>query len=113
MIDNLQCQTHTRTPWGSSPHRYDSRLRYLTIGLLCTTFFAVIIVGLVFLGNKAMTQYHHNTLTSNNAVSSSSMVGLPFTNSTAQVMNSSKHHGTNTRIRRYQLLDGAQLTRLF
>ncbi|KAL6881815.1 hypothetical protein HDV57DRAFT_517682 [Trichoderma longibrachiatum] len=57
MIDNLQCQTHTRTPWGSSPHRYDPRIRSLAMGLLCASVLAVFTVSLVFVGNSAVKAY--------------------------------------------------------
>ncbi|POR30940.1 Uncharacterized protein TPAR_08863 [Tolypocladium paradoxum] len=49
MIDKSQCQTHTRTPWGSRDHRYDYRLRYLAMGILLASFLAVAIVGVVFI----------------------------------------------------------------
>lgn len=54
MIDRLQCQSHTRTPWGKDPHRYDYRLRYLFMGLLCISVLAVFITSLVFIGNQAI-----------------------------------------------------------
>lgn len=57
MIDKLQCQTHTRTPWGQNPHRYDYRIRYLVMGLLCTSVLAVFIVSLVFIGDRAIKNY--------------------------------------------------------
>ncbi|KAL7799802.1 hypothetical protein V8C37DRAFT_365523 [Trichoderma ceciliae] len=57
MIDKLQCQTHTRTPWGKNPHRYDYRLRYLIMGLLCTSILAVFVASLVFIGNRALKNY--------------------------------------------------------
>ncbi|KAL7809810.1 hypothetical protein V8C44DRAFT_333499 [Trichoderma aethiopicum] len=57
MIDNLQCQTHTRTPWGSSPHRYDPRIRSLAMGLLCASVLTVFTVSLVFVGNSAVKAY--------------------------------------------------------
>lgn len=49
MIDKSQCQTHTRTPWGSPDHRYNFRLRYFIMGILLTSFVAVIIIGIVFI----------------------------------------------------------------
>ncbi|KAL6892360.1 hypothetical protein GGI43DRAFT_386854 [Trichoderma evansii] len=57
MIDKFQCQTHTRTPWGSNPHRYDYRLRYLMMGLLCATVLAVFIVSLVLIGDRALKNF--------------------------------------------------------
>ncbi|UKZ64440.1 uncharacterized protein TrAtP1_005657 [Trichoderma atroviride] len=57
MIDKFQCQTHTRTPWGSNPHRYDYRLRYLMMGLLCVCVFAIFIVSLVITGDSALKNY--------------------------------------------------------
>lgn len=57
MIDKFQCQTHTRTPWGTNPHRYDYRLRYLMMGLLCASVPAVFIVSLVFIGDRALKNY--------------------------------------------------------
>ncbi|UKZ82022.1 hypothetical protein TrVFT333_009804 [Trichoderma virens FT-333] len=57
MIDKLQCQTHTRTPWGQNPHRYDYRIRYLVMGLLCASVLAVFIVSLVFIGDRAIKNY--------------------------------------------------------
>lgn len=57
MIDKFQCQTHTRTPWGSNPHRYDYRLRYLMMGLLCVAVLAVFIVSLVIIGDRALKDY--------------------------------------------------------
>ncbi|KAL5089741.1 hypothetical protein Trisim1_005136 [Trichoderma cf. simile WF8] len=57
MIDKLQCQTHTRTPWGQSPHRYDYRIRYLVMGLLCASVLAVFIVSLVLIGDRAVQNY--------------------------------------------------------
>ncbi|EHK15957.1 uncharacterized protein TRIVIDRAFT_65218 [Trichoderma virens Gv29-8] len=60
MIDKLQCQTHTRTPWGQNPHRYDYRIRYLVMGLLCASVlavFIVFIVSLVFIGDRAIKNY--------------------------------------------------------
>ncbi|OPB39768.1 hypothetical protein A0O28_0096150 [Trichoderma guizhouense] len=57
MIDKLQCQTHTRTPWGQSPHRYDYRIRYLVMGLLCASGLAVFIVSLVLIGDRAVQNY--------------------------------------------------------
>lgn len=57
MIDKFQCQTHTRTPWGSKSHRYDYRLRYLLMGLLCVCVLAVFIVSLVIIGDRALKNY--------------------------------------------------------
>jgi hypothetical protein len=57
MIDKSQCQTHTRTPWGSNPHRYDYRLRYLMMGLLCVSVLTVFIVSLVIIGDRALKDY--------------------------------------------------------
>lgn len=48
MVDKFQCQTHTRSPWGSRDHRYDYRLRYLIMGLLLVSFVAAVTVGVVF-----------------------------------------------------------------
>ncbi|KAH7133217.1 hypothetical protein B0J13DRAFT_641782 [Dactylonectria estremocensis] len=48
MIDKSQCPTHTRTPWGKNDHRYDHRIRYLAMGILCTVILTVIIVAIVF-----------------------------------------------------------------
>lgn len=57
MIDKFQCQTHTRTPWGSNSHRYDYRLRYIMMGLLCVCVLAVFIVSLVIIGDRALKNY--------------------------------------------------------
>ncbi|KAL7950955.1 hypothetical protein V8C42DRAFT_359707 [Trichoderma barbatum] len=57
MIDKLQCQTHTRTPWGKNPHYYDHRIRYLVMGLLCTAVLTIFIVSLVFIGDRAIKNY--------------------------------------------------------
>lgn len=57
MIDKFQCQTHTRTPWGSNPHRYDYRLRYLMMGLLCFSVLAAFIASLVIIGDRALKNY--------------------------------------------------------
>ncbi|PNP49061.1 hypothetical protein THARTR1_10135 [Trichoderma harzianum] len=57
MIDKLQCQTHTRTPWGHNPHRYNHRIRYLVMGLLCASVLAVFVVSLVFIGDRAVQNY--------------------------------------------------------
>ncbi|PNY29919.1 Uncharacterized protein TCAP_00169 [Tolypocladium capitatum] len=52
MIDKSQCQTHTRTPWGSRDHRYDYRLRYLVMAILLASFLATATVGVVFIFNR-------------------------------------------------------------
>ncbi|KAM0515980.1 hypothetical protein ACHAPE_005601 [Trichoderma viride] len=57
MINKTQCQTHTRTPWGSNSHRYDYRLRYLMMGLLSVCVLAVFIVSLVIIGDRALRNY--------------------------------------------------------
>ncbi|PTB63867.1 hypothetical protein BBK36DRAFT_7106 [Trichoderma citrinoviride] len=67
MIDNRQCQTHTRTPWGSSPHRYDPRLRYLVMGLLCASVLAVFLISLVFVGNSAVKAYSSSSSSSSSS----------------------------------------------
>ncbi|KAL9480772.1 hypothetical protein ACSS6W_005558 [Trichoderma asperelloides] len=56
-VQNFQCQAHTRTPWGSNPHRYDYRLRYLMMGLLCALVLTVFIVSLVLIGDQALKNY--------------------------------------------------------
>ncbi|TFA98701.1 hypothetical protein CCMA1212_009617 [Trichoderma ghanense] len=71
MIDNLQCQTHTRTPWGSSPHRYDPRLRYTAMGLLCASVLAVFIVSLVLVGNSAVKTYSSSSASGDPTISTS------------------------------------------
>lgn len=43
-----QCPSHTRTPWGTSPHRCRPSLRHLAIGLLLFAFVSVIVLVLVF-----------------------------------------------------------------
>ncbi|KAF5004483.1 hypothetical protein FDECE_9026 [Fusarium decemcellulare] len=40
MAEKTQCPAHTRTPWGQSDHRYDHRIRYLFMGILCVAFLA-------------------------------------------------------------------------
>ncbi|KAH7179683.1 uncharacterized protein B0J16DRAFT_403010 [Fusarium flagelliforme] len=45
MIDRDQCQTHTRTPWGTSEHRINHRIRYAFMGALSIVFIVVTIVA--------------------------------------------------------------------
>lgn len=47
--DKSQCQTHTRTPWGTGSHRYDYRLRYLLMGLLLAVLLGLIVTCVVFI----------------------------------------------------------------
>ncbi|PNP41120.1 hypothetical protein TGAMA5MH_06990 [Trichoderma gamsii] len=75
MIDKSQCQTHTRTPWGSNPHRYDYRLRYLMMGLLCVCVLAVFIVSLVIIGDRALKNYQ---IVSSDDESPTTTVGPPL-----------------------------------
>ncbi|KAH6608079.1 hypothetical protein Trco_004392 [Trichoderma cornu-damae] len=86
MTERLQCQTHTRTPWGQNPHRYDYRLRYLFMGLLCTSVLAVFIVSLVVIGNRAMKTYRFGLPDESPTTSAESPPrtwSVPYTNSTA------------------------------
>ncbi|OTA05838.1 hypothetical protein A9Z42_0065740 [Trichoderma parareesei] len=76
MIDNLQCQTHTRTPWGSSPHRYDPRIRYLAMGLLCAFVLAVFTASLVFVGNSAVKAYSSSSSSDNDDPTASTSIPL-------------------------------------
>ncbi|RFU79429.1 hypothetical protein TARUN_2786 [Trichoderma arundinaceum] len=80
MIDKLQCQTHTRTPWGQNPHRYDYRLRYFVMGLLCTSVLAVFIISLVFVGNQAMRNFQ--LIPPDDSPTTSSRPPLPTSNAT-------------------------------
>ena len=57
MIDNSQCPTHTRTPWGEKDHRYDYRLRYIVMGILTATVMGVIIVAIIFLVDHGQHQW--------------------------------------------------------
>ncbi|VTO84598.1 unnamed protein product [Fusarium graminearum] len=41
MVDRNQCQTHTRTPWGTSEHRLDHRIRYALM-VAFSIFFIVV-----------------------------------------------------------------------
>ncbi|ETS02121.1 hypothetical protein M419DRAFT_8478 [Trichoderma reesei RUT C-30] len=76
MIDNLQCQTHTRTPWGSSPHRYDPRIRYLAMGLLCASVLAIFTVSLVFVGNSAVRTYSSSSSSDDDDTTASTSIPL-------------------------------------
>ncbi|KAL7812551.1 hypothetical protein V8C26DRAFT_437120 [Trichoderma gracile] len=99
MIDNLQCQTHTRTPWGSSPHRYDPRLRYLAMGLLCASVLAIFTVSLVFVGNSAVKAYSSSSdddVTVSTSKPSPTKTPLSTTNISATKLNQTTSRGITT-----------------
>lgn len=47
MVDRNQCQTHTRTPWGTSEHRLDHRIRYALMVAFSIFFIVVVIVAVI------------------------------------------------------------------
>ncbi|KAK0387966.1 hypothetical protein NLU13_4210 [Sarocladium strictum] len=49
MVTKTQCPAHTRTPWGSSPHRYDPRLRYLAMAIILLIFLGIIVYAVISL----------------------------------------------------------------
>ena len=49
MINESQCQTHTRTPWGTSSHIYPPRLRNTFIALAVFLFFGLLITAVIFI----------------------------------------------------------------
>lgn len=93
MIDNLQCQTHTRTPWGSSPHRYDPRIRSLAMGLLCASVLAVFTVSLVFVGNSAVRAYSSSSSKDDDGNHPTVSTGRPL--STEQVTSTTTNVGAS------------------
>ena len=57
MVEKDQCNTHTRTPWGTSPHRYDPRLRYFLMGLLVMLVLSGAVLGAISI---AYPPYNYN-----------------------------------------------------
>ncbi|KAL6860992.1 hypothetical protein J3F83DRAFT_227037 [Trichoderma novae-zelandiae] len=98
MIDKLQCQTHTRTPWGSSPHRYDPRIRYLVMGLLCISVLAVFVVSLVFIGHSAAGNYSSDSSDDGDATISTDMPSSTELPSSTDVSSSTEQPSSTTTI---------------